>query len=49
LSEVIIFENVSRIVQGQPCERLCKTNKELTKDYKKPPIYYFLKILVIGI
>jgi hypothetical protein len=48
-SEVVRLENVSKIVRGQLYKRLCKINKEPKKDYKKPPIYQFLEILIIGI
>ncbi len=40
--EVVTLENVSRIVLGQPYKGIRKINKELMKDYKKPPIYRFL-------
>ncbi len=39
---IVTLGNVYGIDQGQPYERLYKINKNLTKDYKKPPIYQFL-------
>lgn len=46
-NEIIILEIVFGIVQ--PYEWLCKINKEPKKIYKKPPVYQFLEILIIGI
>ncbi len=48
-NEIVTLGNVSGIDQGQQYERLYKINKNLTKDYKKPPIYPFLEILVIRV
>ncbi len=48
-SEVVIFGDEFGIVQGQPYEGLCKINKEPMKNYRKPPIYQFLKILLTRI
>lgn len=48
-NELVILENVSRIVQGQKYKGLCEINKEPTKDYRKSPIYQFLDILITGI
>jgi hypothetical protein len=48
-NEIVIFENVFKIIQGWSYERLCKINKELTQNHKKPLIYQFLNILVTKI
>ncbi len=34
-NEVVIFENAFRVVQGWSYEKLCKSNKEPLKIYKK--------------
>ncbi len=46
-NEIIILEIVFGIVQSY--EWSCKINKEPKKIYKKPPVYQFLKIPIIGI
>jgi vesicle coat complex subunit len=35
--KLVLFENVSEIVQGWSYKRLCKINKEPTKNHKKKP------------